>query len=295
MSEPGPLALGILAAGGLLRARSMHRLASICAAAPGGDLGNSDRAHHGQRGIELCGRAMRRPHRSHRPPAWRRSAASMRAASVARSGIRRSGARRMLVADAADSRPAANPQARRPVERTTSSARAMRVVSAGAQPRRRPPGPRRRAHACASDCRQGADCLARIGGIDLGHRRDPVEQGAEVEAGASDEDRCAARGVDLGDRCLGLARPGRGIVLASAIDMAEQPMRRARLVLRAIGRAAEDAQIAIDLACIGIDDRAADPLGERERQRALAARGRPCDERQRRRAEDRECPCSRRR
>src|SRR5688572_27868104 len=39
----------------------------------------------------------------------------------------------------------------------------------------------------------------------------------------------------------------------------------------------DDAQIAIDLHGVGIDDGAIEPLGKRQRQRRLAARGRPCN------------------
>lgn len=66
-----------------------------------------------------------------------------------------------------------------------------------------------------------------------------------------------------------------------AINMAEQSMWCARFFLD--GRAgAEHAQIAVELAGVGVDDGAADPLRKLEGERALAAGGRPCDERQRR-------------
>ena len=58
--------------------------------------------------------------------------------------------------------------------------------------------------------------------------------------------------------------------------MAVEPMRHARLLRRRRPRG-DDAQIAIDLHGIGIDDDAAELLRQRERQRRLAAGGRPCD------------------
>src|SRR5215470_11599623 len=58
--------------------------------------------------------------------------------------------------------------------------------------------------------------------------------------------------------------------------MAVKQMRHPRFLRRRRARR-EDAQIAIDLHGIGIDDRAAERLGQHERQRRLAARGRSCD------------------
>jgi len=51
-------------------------------------------------------------------------------------------------------------------------------------------------------------------------------------------------------------------------------VRRARFLLRRRPRG-DDAQVAIDLHRVGIDDAAADPLRQRERKRRLAARRRP--------------------
>src|SRR5262245_33231253 len=59
--------------------------------------------------------------------------------------------------------------------------------------------------------------------------------------------------------------------------MAVEEMRYARLLLRS-RTGGEDAQVAIDLHGIGIDDRAAERLRQRQGQRRLAARGRPCDQ-----------------
>ena len=118
-------------------------------------------------------------------------------------------------------------------------------------------------------------------GIDRWYRGDPVDQRTHIEAGAADEDRELARGMDLGDRRFGVIGPARrGIADIGAIDMAEQAVGDARLVggRRARG---EDAQVGIDLARIGVDDDAVVALGELDRGGGLAARGRPCDERER--------------
>ena len=58
--------------------------------------------------------------------------------------------------------------------------------------------------------------------------------------------------------------------------MAIEPVRHARLLLRRRPRG-DDAQIAIDLHGIGVDDDAAGFCGKLERQGRLAAGGRPCD------------------
>ncbi|MGJ3628214.1 hypothetical protein AB5I41_16985 [Sphingomonas sp. MMS24-JH45] len=55
-------------------------------------------------------------------------------------------------------------------------------------------------------------------------------------------------------------------------------MRDPSLVRRARPRR-QDAQVAIDLAGVGVDHHAARRLRQLDRERALAARGRPCDER----------------
>src|SRR5207248_4823513 len=58
--------------------------------------------------------------------------------------------------------------------------------------------------------------------------------------------------------------------------MPVKQMRHARFLRRRRARR-ENAQVAIDLHGIGIDDRAAERLGQGKRQRRLAARGRACD------------------
>src|SRR5262245_63652469 len=59
--------------------------------------------------------------------------------------------------------------------------------------------------------------------------------------------------------------------------MAVEEMGYARLLLRSRA-GGEDAQVAIDLHGIGVDDRAAERFRHRQSQRRLAARGRSCDQ-----------------
>ena len=66
---------------------------------------------------------------------------------------------------------------------------------------------------------RGADCSS-DGGVDRRDGGDAVEQGAQVEAGAADEDWQAARRVEVGDFGLGEAGPfggGAGIGATASI------------------------------------------------------------------------------
>ncbi len=99
----------------------------------------------------------------------------------------------------------------------------------------------------------------------------------EIKPRAADEDRQASFRAHLRQgrrRFLDIAPDG---IIDCAIDMTEQKMRCARLFRRARPRG-EDAQIAIDLHRIGIDQRAAETLGQAEREMRLAACRRACDE-----------------
>ena len=191
----------------------------------------------------------------------------------------RSGARKIFTASDASSsggRPSrCHAPSGRPVASSTSSARAIRVRSAGLSSvalarrqlrmqRRRPFGLHPRAHG-------GAD-LRR----DRRHRRKPLGQRLEVEPGAADQDRHAPGGAHLAQGRLDIREPAPDRIVLRRIDMAIEPVRHARLLLRRRPRR-DDAQVAIDLHRVGIDDRAADLPRQRERQRRLAARGRPCD------------------
>ena len=74
----------------------------------------------------------------------------------------------------------------------------------------------------------------------------------------------------------GIVDPMTGGTIDRGIDMTIEPMRHARFLLRRRPRG-DDAQIAVDLHGIGIDDDAAGSFSKRQRQRRLAAGGRPCD------------------
>ena len=155
---------------------------------------------------------------------------------------------------------------------TTSQARISRCVSPGGKPRRArrdraSPAASRNAAPPSSACsaaRLGADRRR-----DRRHRGQTLRQRAQIEPGAADHDRQparGARGVDLGERHPAPA-PGR----------ARARRRRAR---RRAGAApappppvrprGQDREIAIDLHAVGIDDRAAETFGERQRQRRFA-------------------------
>ena len=86
--------------------------------------------------------------------------------------------------------------------------------------------------------------------------------------------------VRLGDRRLGVRRPLRRRAGVGAVAIAVEPVRGPRLVRRArSGR--NEAEVAIDLGAVGVDHGAARSFRQRERERRLAARGRPRDKRQR--------------
>ena len=73
-----------------------------------------------------------------------------------------------------------------------------------------------------------------------------------------------------------IAQPLPGRIVHRRVDMAVEPVRHARF-FRGRRPRGDDAQIAIDLHGIGVDDGAAEPLGQPQRQRRLAAGGRPCN------------------
>src|SRR5215211_2475823 len=107
-----------------------------------------------------------------------------------------------------------------------------------------------------------------------------VGQRLEIKAGAADENRPPMFPVCLDESTLRVGEPAPDGIIIGRIDVAVEAMRGALLLVEQWARR-DDAQIAIDLHRIGIDNYAAEPLGERERQRRLAARGRPCDQHRR--------------
>ena len=108
------------------------------------------------------------------------------------------------------------------------------------------------------------------------HVGKPAQQRLEVEAGAADEDRQPVQRASL-DKCGSrILEPGADGTVHRGVAMAVQPVRNARLVVRRRPRG-NDAQIAINLHGIRIDDDAAASFGQCQRERRLAAGRRPCD------------------
>ena len=157
----------------------------------------------------------------------------------------------------------------RPVDRTTSSARAMRALSAGFSRAAASGIELARARARFSSTGASRTCRRTSGSI-VGHRCDPVEQGAQIEARPADQDRKSALRMDVGDLAPRHRRPiGRGAG-QGAIEHAVKPVLGPRAFVGR-RRRAEDRQVAIDLRAVGVDDHAAGPFGERERKCRLAA------------------------
>jgi len=111
----------------------------------------------------------------------------------------------------------------------------------------------------------------------FGHARNvgqALGQGAEIEAGAADEDQRRAR---AGEDFARPRQPAADGEILGRVDFTEQQVRRAPRLGGARARG-QDPEISVDLHCVGVDDRRAEPLGEFERDRRLAARRRAGDE-----------------
>ena len=184
-------------------------------------------------------------------------------ASIRRCSSARSTARKIFSA-ASGSRIAGMPSrcqsaSERPVASSTSSARAIRMRSPGLS-RSAIAGSRRASSACSAGGALGVAARPHRG-ADLGrrrrHRRQPLGQRLEVEPGAADQDRHAPCALGLVQRRAGILAPAPDRIVLGGIDMAIEPVRHPRLLRRARPRR-DDAQIAIDLHGIGVDDDAAD-------------------------------------
>ena len=151
----------------------------------------------------------------------------------------------------------------RPVASTTSSARVMRARSPGIS-RAAAAGSRR-----VEFSMQRRDAFARKPRAYLGadlrrdrrHGGEPARQRIEVEAGAADDDG-GSPASRVGERRRGFPAPAPDRIVLRRIDMAVEPVRRARFLVRRRPRG-DDAQVAIDLHGIGIDDGAAVAFRER--------------------------------
>ena len=110
--------------------------------------------------------------------------------------------------------------------------------------------------------------------IDRRHRGDALQQGPKIQTGAADEDRQSPLRMHIGDLPQRRRRPFRGRAGQGAVEHAVQPVLRPRALLGGRG-CAEHGQVAIDLRAVGIDDHAPDLLSIFQRERGLAAGGRP--------------------
>ena len=108
------------------------------------------------------------------------------------------------------------------------------------------------------------------------HVREPPRQRLEVKSGSSDENRQPSVRLRFREHSRRVANPCARRIIHRGIDMTVKPVRNARLLLNGRTRG-DDAQIAIDLHRIRIDDGTAYRFGQIKRQRRLAAGGRPCD------------------
>ena len=141
-------------------------------------------------------------------------------------------------------------------------------------------GSRRFSSACSaatpSLARRARTCLADFAG-NRRHGGKPSGQRIEIEPGAADHDRRPRRAPRLGQHRGGLLAPAADRKVLRRVDMAVEPVRHALFLGRARPRR-DNAQVAIDLHRIGVDDHAAELFGKPERQRRFAARRRPGNE-----------------
>ncbi len=107
-------------------------------------------------------------------------------------------------------------------------------------------------------------------------RRQPGGERFEIEAAAASEDGYPALGSRRFEGSGGVAQEPADRIVFRSVHMSVEQVRNPRH-FSPTGPRRNDSQVAIDLHRIGVDHNAADPLGERERERRLAARGRPCD------------------
>ena len=113
-------------------------------------------------------------------------------------------------------------------------------------------------------------------GRDRRHSGEPGGQRLEIKAGAADENRYAPLRDDVIECLFDVAAPAADRIILCRINKAIEPVRYALFLCRRWTRC-NDAQVAIHLHRIGIDDDATEPLRQLKRQRRLAAGGRPCN------------------
>src|SRR5215207_3022440 len=124
----------------------------------------------------------------------------------------------------------------------------------------------------------GGDSLqaAAHGLIAGGAGKQPPGQRSIVKPGAADKNRQPSPGLDLADDACSVAGKLRGGVDRRRLDDVNQVMGDAPPLLERhlVGA---DVEPAINRRRIAVDDLAAEAFGEREREGALATRGRPED------------------
>jgi hypothetical protein len=108
------------------------------------------------------------------------------------------------------------------------------------------------------------------------YRRQALREDIEVKARSSDEDRNATIGTHAFECSARIVLIAANRITVRHRHVAVKQMRRALLVFDRRPRR-QNTQLAIDLHGVGIDHGAADALGQRKRERRLAARGRPCN------------------
>ena len=112
---------------------------------------------------------------------------------------------------------------------------------------------------------------------DVGDRRQPLAQRAKIKTGAPDQDRQTPGGGRSGDLGEGLHAPLRRRAAPARIEIAIEAMRRPSFG-DGIGPGGQDAQVAIALQAVGIDDDAAEIGGKGEGEPRFSARRRPGDD-----------------
>jgi phosphoserine phosphatase len=112
---------------------------------------------------------------------------------------------------------------------------------------------------------------------DLRDWRQPLLERVDVEAGAADQNRQPPGRGDGGDLVQRQRPPvGDGTALGG-VEKTVEPMRRA-LLGSTVGTRRQDAEIAIDLQAVGVDDGPAERVRQLERKRRFATRGRTGDD-----------------
>ena len=110
-----------------------------------------------------------------------------------------------------------------------------------------------------------------------GDRADPLQERPQVETAPPHHDRPASARLDLGDRSARLTGELPGRPALAGIEDVDQVVRNSLAFGRAGFRRA-DVETPVGLERVGVDDLAAERLGEREAERALARGGRAEDD-----------------